>query len=300
MYDILLTTPTASEDSPSTPVWCKADLMNAAGALSDLEPKLINVYKGEELVAQMPLYEQRRLGLTRLTPAQGSYYQGIHFYHSEGISPTRSALDELRISSEIAVFLKKHYKKFSAVLAPSNYDMRGFIWNKIKVVPLYTYVHDYAAPCQPMGKERRKLRLADKEGYTFEEFLDASTFVELTQAMIDRKSMRPFRGFDRLQTYIEDLAKVGLIKQQNVCRDGKIVSINILLQGDPSAAYSLYRCTVKAELSKGVSLWHTHMMIQAMESRCKVLDFCGANIPEVARFKGSMGHQLKLFFRISY
>ncbi|MGI6198166.1 MAG: hypothetical protein ACOYIS_03435 [Candidatus Cloacimonadaceae bacterium] len=304
MYDIVLTSPNAAEQSASTPVWCRAELMQASAALHDYEPKLINVYKGEELLAQMPVYEQSYLGFTRLMPSKGSFYQGVHFYHNAGIVLARKGLDELRICSELAIFLKKHYKKFNITLAPSNYDMRGFIWNKLKVQPLYTYVHDYTLydytlDAQPMGKERRKLRLADRQGYTFQEFLDASAFMELRNVMFKRKSMQWSKDGDRLKTYIEDLAKVGLIKQHNVCRDDKIVSINIILQGDDQVAYSLFRSSVKEEMDKGVSLWHTDMLIKTMESSCKVLDFCGANVPEVARFKASMGHQLQLFFRVT-
>ena len=299
MHEIVLISPKSSDQAPTTPLWCKADLMNAAAAFNGLEPKLANVYKGEELVAQMPLYEKKHLGFVRLVPALGAYYQGVHFNHPFGTSPARNALDELRICSDLALFLKKHYKRFSVTLAPHNYDVRGFIWNKIKAQPFYTYIHDYGVDTEPLGKERRKLRNASKEGYTFEEFLDVSAYIELTKAMVGRKGMQPVKDDDKIKNFIEDLAKSGLLRQHNVCRDGKIVSINIMLQGDAEIAYSLFRSTAEEELSKGVSLWHTHMLIETLKSRCKVLDLCGANVPDVARFKGAMGHQLQLFFRIS-
>lgn len=299
MHDIILTTPDAAKESPTTPLWCRAELMYAAGEFNDVEPKLANVYKGEELVAQMPLYEQKFLGLTRLTPALGAYYQGIHFYHPYGTSSARNALDELRICSDLALFLKKHYKKFNITLSPHNYDVRGFIWNKVKVHPYYTYIHDYAVETQPLGKERRKLRNATKEGYTFEEFLDASTYIELSETMFGRKGLQPVKDYNRLKKFVEDVGKTGLLRQHNMCRDGKIVSANIMLQGDDVYAYSLFRSSAEEEMSKGVSLWHTHMLIETLKDRCKILDLCGANVPDVARFKGAMGHQLQLFFRIS-
>lgn len=299
MYDIVLTSPDVSKQSATTPLWCRAELMHAAGSLHEFEPKLINVHKGEELVAQLPVYEQSVLGFTRLLPTHGSYYQGVHFYHPPDTSPTRNGLDELRISSELALFLKKHYKKFTINLAPSNYDMRGFTWNKVKVMPLYTYVHDFSSELMPLSNERRKLRSAAKEGYTFEERLDASTFIELSKKMYTRKQHHPVSDYGRFEAYVEDLHKVGLLKQYNVCRDGKIVSINILLQADAHGAYSLFRCSEKVEMDKGVSLWHTHMLVQTLKSRCQIMDLCGGNVPDIARFKAAMGLQLQQFFRIS-
>lgn len=298
MYEICLIQPKASEGDANTPLWCRAELMYAASELSDLEPKLASVYKGKELVAQMPLYEKKYLGFTSLASPTASYYQGLHFYHPKDQSPARNALDELRISNELALFLKRHYKKFCITLSPSNCDVRGFSWNKLKLQPLYTYIHDYSSELQPLSEERRKLRHAAKEGYSFEQRSDAAAFIQLIKAMYTRKNHHPFKNIDSLKMYIYALEKAGLLKQYNVLKEGIIVSSNILLQAQEKVAYSILRASVKEEMDRGVSLWHTQMLIKSMQSSCGILDFCGANTPDVARFKAAMGLQLKLFFRL--
>ncbi len=300
MYECVLAAPELSDCAANTPLWCRAALMNAAAGINNLQAKLLNVYKANDLLAQMPIYEQKQLGFLRLLPALGSYYQGLHFYHPQDKSAQRKALDELRISSEVAIFLKSRYKKFSITLLPSNYDMRGFLWNGLKVQALYTYIHDYSSEIQPLSDERKKLRRANKEGYSFEQSSDIPSFLELSQDMYTRKNHKPFKDINGQKTYLQELDKAGLSKQFNVLRGSKIVSSNILLQAkDQTPAYSILRASVKEEMDRGVSLWHNKMLIEAMSSRCTELDFCGANTPDVARFKAAMGLQLRLFFRIS-
>ena len=298
MYECVLAAPELSDCAANTPLWCRAALMNAAAGINNLQAKLLNVYKANDLLAQMPIYEQKQLGFLRLLPALGSYYQGLHFYHPQDKSAQRKALDELRISSEVAIFLKSRYKKFSITLLPSNYDMRGFLWNGLKVQALYTYIHDYSSEIQPLSDKRKKLRRANKEGYSFEQSSDIPSFLELSQDMYTRKNHHPFKNLDSLKKYIYALEKAGLLKQYNVLKEGKIVSSNILLQAQEKVAYSILRGSVKEEMDRGVSLWHTQMLIKSMQSSCGTLDFCGANTPDVARFKAAMGLQLKLFFRL--
>lgn len=297
---ISITTDSGDRALPAqTSLWSHPVLMTEAARLQDLEPKLLVVYKSQFRAAELPLYERRRLGTVSLQPASGSYYQGLRFWHQKETSPPRRLLDELQISSQIAVWLKDRYRKLLFNLSPENYDTRGFTWNKLRALPLYTFIHNLNEDIYPLRDEREKLRRADQRAYSFERGLDIDAFLDLNDAMFQRKGHHAYNSQDQMRTYIANLHKAGLLEQYNVCLDGQVVSTNILLTGSDGRAYTVLRASRKEELPWGVSLWHTHMLIKTLKDHFVQLDLCGANVADVARFKAAMGLSLKVFFRIS-
>jgi len=299
MYDIQLEAPDPEKVGSALSLWSHPVLMLEASRLQDLEPRLLVVYKGQFRAAELPIYERRRLGTISLQSASGSYYQGLSIRHQKESPAPRRLLDELQISSSVALWLKEHYRNILFNLCTSTADVRGFTWNQLKAIPLYTFEHCLSEDLNPLRDEREKLRRADDRGYCFEQKLDPEAFLELSAAMFERKGHYAFTKPERMRSFILNLHAAGRLSQYNVCFEGKAVSANILLAGTDGKAYTILRASHRDEMRHGVSLWHTMMLLRELRGRFHTLDLCGANVPEVARFKAAMGLQLKVFYRIS-
>jgi len=299
VYDLSLEIPDSSQEASGGVLWSHPVLMTEAARLQDLEPKLLVVRKGQFRAAELPLYERRRLGSVSLQAASGSYYQGLRTWHQKESPTPRRLLDELQICEAIAAWLKDRYRSLVFNLSPESADVRGFTWNKLKAIPLYTFFQDLDTAIHPLRDEREKLRRADDKGYSFERKLDVDAFLELSDAMFERKGHHAYSKADRMRAYITNLHSAGLLEQYNVCLEGKIVSANILLSGSQELAYTVLRASHRDQMRDGVSLWHTLQLLHSLKGRYQKLDLCGANVPEVARFKAAMGLSLRVFYRIS-
>ncbi len=298
MYEIVLGSPTHSSLPEGMPIWLRPELMAAVSLLHGVEGRHLMVYKGEELLAVLPVYEKKRLGRTGLVSPTGSYYQGLHFFWEQGSSATRRILETQEICAAVAKWLKLHYKHLKINLCTHNTDVRGFTWNGYTAKPLYTYEHLLSEPLKPQRDEREKLKRAEKQGYLFEESLDADTFIDMSKAMYDRKAHSSGLDLPGLKDYIGSLNKAGILKQYNVMKDGHVVSTNLLLTDEGRRAYTILRASDPNEMKLGVSTWHSFKLVESLRDRYPVLDFCGGNVPAVARFKSALGLELKLFFQI--
>ena len=118
--------------------------------------------------------------------------------------------------------------------------------------------------------------------------------------MYTRKGKQFNIGYPELEQWLCQLQQKKLLSQFNLVKGGEIVSSNIVLSGfAEDIAYTIMRSTREEDLRLGASTLHSKLLVEALSGRYRCLDFCGANTPEVARFKAAMGFQLKVFYQIT-
>jgi hypothetical protein len=283
---------------PAKPLWLRSELMAATAELDQAEAGYLCCYKGDVLKAVMPVYEKKRLGLRRLVAPLGSYYQGIWTQDKPAAAVSRELLNNLNLCAELAKYLKARYQRLRVNLHPHNADVRGFTWNGIKAVPLYTFVHDLSQPVSLLKDEKVKLKHALEQDYRFGERFEPEPFIARLKQLYERKHHTSGLNFHRLQRWMEALFAAGLLRQFNLTREGGIASSNILLCADRDIAYSVMRTTAPEDLGRGASALHTLKLAEALKGEVGSIDFCGANQPEVARFKAAFGFELKIFFQL--
>ncbi|MCB5223917.1 MAG: hypothetical protein WCY21_01445 [Candidatus Cloacimonadaceae bacterium] len=298
MYDLSLQD--CSQATLKEPVvWIDPRFVEAVGELHQLEARLLLCHKGEQLVAAMPLYERKKLGIRRLIHPMSAYYQGLWFFWDERRDENRNLLDELKISTEVARFLKSRYRRLQLNLAPHNLDARGFIWEGLKAVPFYTFTHDLSLPIPFFRNERRKLRQAQSEGYRLQEKFRPDIFLEMVKILYDRKQKSLGVAYPAFGEWMRKLHEAGLLIQFDLMDKERLASSTIILGGENDRqAYPVMMSTLPQDLKKGASALHYHLMVESLRDRFDVLDFCGANYPDVARFKAALGLKLAPFFRI--
>jgi len=295
-YRIVLDSPEAMSNPPNA--WSNPSFMTAVATMQNLEPYHLKCLKGKELVALLPVYEKNTLGYRRLVCPAGSYYQGLNLWLEQSSSAPRKLLDVLQITLSMAEYLKQKYKKIQFNLSPETYDIRGFSWAGFKAVPLYTFVCNPTLELKPLSDERKKIALALKQNYEFIEETAVEQFIKLSQSMNERKSRHLGFSYSKFNQFVALMLKQGLMRQFNLKQQGEIVSSNILIQ-DGAKAYTVFRATAPEALKLGASSLHTVKLVESMKADgVTELDFCGGNVPEVARFKAAQGLTLKVFYQI--
>ncbi len=299
MYELSLRSPSL-QGLASPAIWIDPRFMLAVAELHQIEALQLLCHKGEQLVAALPLYEKKSLGLRRLICPMSAYYHGLWFFWEPGREANRNLLDELRVATEVAQFLRSRYKRLQLNLAPHNRDVRGFTWQGLKAVPYYTFTHSSEAELRVLKDERKKLKAAREHDYRLVEAYLPEEFITLLKDLYARKQKSLGVSYPRFKTWMEALHREELLAQFNLMEDGRIVSTNLIVGGaNDSTGYSIMRSTIPQDLKSGASALHSLLLAEQLKQRFAKLDFCGANYPEVARFKAALGFKLELFFRIT-
>ncbi len=297
-YNIVARFP-SKEGLSYCPLWINPDFMLAVQNLHNCEAKQLVCYKGDEIKAVMPLYEKKKLGISYLICPTSSYYQGLWFYNLGKKGENRRLLDELNISSDIAIWLKAHYKKMKFKLMPENYDVRGFTWKNYKAKPLYTFSYDFQEPLKLLYDEKTKLSKASIYNYQLDEQFLPAEFIHLLKILYQRLNKDLGLSYRAFQKWMEDLYQHQILSQFNLRREGKVVSSSLVLGGkEDDRAYLIMLSTLPEEMKNGASVVHYLTFIESLRGRFDKIDFCGGNNPDVARFKAAMGFKLELFFII--
>lgn len=279
-------------------VWHEPSFMRSVAAMHQIVPYQLQVCKGEELIAILPLYEKRKFGLKALIAPVGTYYQGISIYHPPQTSGPRMLLDSLAITERIAKSITKKYHRVNIRLSPDNSDVRGFTWNSFKAKPLYTFSLNNEGEQYIMPEERRYLRRAEKNGMSFEEGYDPDLFMELQSKLDKRKGHTMGVSYPLLRRYFDSLNGGGLLRQYNSFFEGKAVSSSISLTNGKEIIYTLYWATELKFMNQGAAAFHCQKSFEELPDGIHTMDMCGANIQDVARFKAALGMQLGIFFEI--
>jgi hypothetical protein len=291
--------PLAAKIADSYGFWHNPDFMSAVARLHQVDAYQVQVFKGEELIALLPVYERRKLGIKALVTPTASYYQGISYAFESNINPARRVLDTVAITSDIAEFLSSRYRRINLKLTPQNYDVRGFSWGGYRAKPLYTFREYLDQELSPMADERKKLRMAKGAGMYLGEDFDAESFIRLQRDLEKRKSFNKGVSYPALMDFYRELHEHGLLRQFNIYYKNEIVSANIILSDGGELAYTIILATQEDAMKLGAATLHSVELSRHLPSTTKILDFCGANIREVARFKAALGLDLRVYYHIS-
>lgn len=283
---------------PDISLWCKRQWMEALAELHQIDVNYLICEEAGNIVAYMPIYSKHRLGMKRAYSPVMAYYNPIHFILPNSSRQNRNLLRKHEISTAIAVFLKKAFLKLSINLSPENYDVRGFTWSGFKAVPLYTFIQDLQAKAQLFPEQQRKLNIALKQDFSFDESFDPEPFIKLLYELYEYKEHDFKLSPKRLLDFLTKQHDIGLIRQYNIRSEKNIASADILLCDETDTTFAILRATTEAARKNGISVLQNVSDARELNTKYKFLDFCGANISGPARFKAAFGYDLKVFFRI--
>lgn len=296
--EFVLTAPQAAASGLRYPVWTEPAFMNAIAGLHELKTYHVQCFKGDSLLAVLPVYERSLLGIRHLICPVLAYYQPLSLFSDPGTGPARQTADSLQIMTGLAAFLTRNFRKISFNLDPESTDVRAFTQAGFTAKPLYTYIHTGTELPRPTRNEQRKLKTASEQGYEYSEIFAPEEFISLLSSLYRKKGHRLGFSYPGLLGFADELHSAGILHQCNLHRGAAIVSSNLVFGSGSGTAYAVLGATQEDELPHGASSLQAVEMLRNLQTRYQRVDFCGGNVPEVARFKSGLGLELRLFFRI--
>lgn len=280
-------------------VWFHPMWMSAVAELHDASAQYLSVHEHQNLVAIIPIYIKKWLLKRKAYNPVMAYYSPIRYFLPLTGFPNKDLIRRHEINNAIATFLKKEFSTVSLNLHPENIDMRGFTWNGFGATPLYTFTQNCHENPLIFAEERAKLRIAERQNYSFERRFDFPQFCDLLYKLYDLKNHDFGISAPRLLEFLQKVEKTGLIRQYNIVSHGEIHCADILICDGSDTAYALLRATSDKSRKLGASGMQNIMSTKAVADEYSFMDFLGGNVPGPARFKASFGYQLKMFFRIT-
>lgn len=287
-----------------TNVYLYPDFLSSINKYFKLDVKYLIVTNrsNNNIVAITSSFEKKMLGIPNIINPQIVYYQPIEFFLPQRKYENENQLQIIEINKKIAEYYHKYYFKVCKNLSPTTIDVRGFLWSGMTVTPLYTYVFylkNYNTD-NHFKRQRATLRKAEKLPYTFNQQTDISRFLSLLQATKQRQDWNFNIDEKVLEGFLSHLIELGHVQQFNILNaNKKIVSTMLcILDKLNKTAYAWLAATDLKELSNGLSTLLIHEISQFLKGDYNTFDLCGANTDSIARFKASLGADLKVFYRI--
>jgi len=189
--------------------------------------------------------------------------------------------------------------------APNLTDLRPFILNKWKSTPRYTYYLDISSLTSLWssfdGSVRRTIKKAQKQEFNVGvmkcKTCEIYSLLDKTFTREGGKNPIPenlVKGILESETLDKNRISIGARS-----REGNLISAIVCLW-DKKMAYYLIATTDPEFMSTGVNsllIWELAGYLQSINT--KKLDFIGANIPGIARFKECFNPELITFYSLS-
>ncbi len=282
----------------STPEYLDA-LCSAAGGSF----RILGVWRGDELVGGVGLYERVARSGTWVWPRLLLYYNGPVLrqfdtrYPSQRTSRTVEALHAL-----IRALAERRYA--SVILkgrAPLD-DVRPFISNGWEVRPSYTYVVELTDLAAQWGRVEQNLRrLVERgrqQGLLFVEDDDFAGFYALHSATLGRRDVAAYLPRDPFARWFERLHAQKIARLYHArMPDGRIAATQLVLVGAHRVTHTISAAADPALQSSGANpflRWH------AFEALAKEgytgNDLTDAALNPVTHFKAQFGGNLALTF----
>jgi lipid II:glycine glycyltransferase (peptidoglycan interpeptide bridge formation enzyme) len=267
--------------------------------------KIFGAYDKEKLAGGVVLTEKKQLGHLVALNSLLSPYQGFLLPGTTTSKISDQMSKEHGVLKSLADFTKKRYSQVELNNAPNLTDLRPFILNKWESNPRYTYYLDISSVTSLWskfdGSVRRTIKKAQKQdfhvGVMNYRTSEIYSLLDMTFTKNGGKNPIP-------ENLVKGILESEILKKNRVCigarsKEGNLISAIICLW-DEKMAYYLIATTNPEFLSTGINsllIWELAGFLQSMN--IKKLDFIGANIPGIARFKECFNPELITFYSLS-
>jgi len=295
------------DDSYNGMLFHKWDFLKIAEKHSKMKLYTYGIYKGNTLVAVLPLYVIKKgffkIALTQpprtAIPYSGfvlsSDFKNLKQGKKEGIMEliVTSINDILKEISPIYFFMK---------LTPQIYDIREFLWSNYMTIPHYTYLIDLTKDFKElwsglMNTTRRRIKKIER-AYTEIDVIKKNSGNQIYNLLKERYESQGLSSPLLNSSYINDLIKkypnnieVYIIKNEDNILSGKIILkykkiyfnwIGDVKSNDPNIAdYMMWKFIERAKM-EGFETY----------------DMCGADTKRLCMFKSKFNPSLAIHFNI--
>lgn len=272
--------------SPQGSVFCRSWWLSAVG-----DVRVLACFSGNQIIAGIPLYFERRFGIPVCTMPKLTQTWGIVIQPLKG-KAVAAAARETKILRAFASRLSR-YRVFFQAFHPNLSNWLPFYWSGFRQTTRFTYVLDDLADLDRLWEgisdsARGPIRKAQEAGLTvvpcgIDEVYRCECLSYGRQARIPPHSESLLKGIYRAAKEHDSGACFAVVDQ------GGTVHSALLLVWDRNRAYNLVAGTdseLKRNGANSMGVWDA---IQFAARRSRAFDFAGSVIEGVERFNRSFG-----------
>lgn len=289
-----------SRSEQANPFTTTTWLESSAAAL-DLHLDFWVVLKGQEWVSAVAMPHRHAMGRKwfRGLPL-AAYSTVVHRERTSGHAASRES-ERIEAGRALAQALSRNYRLISLLLSPTLRDVRPWQWEGWTAKPRYTCVLGLDPLPVPTDSVRRHVRKCVESGVRFDGAWDLDSFWGVFEETRERQGFDVRLGRERFFGLAKSLKDAGLAWMATArTAPGEPVSSQIMLgmPGTPTA-FMWLAGTRREQLASGVSAWLMLEIASELARRGhRQWDLCGADYPNVARFKSELGSALQPYFQV--
>ena len=249
--------------------------------------------------------ERERLGQrTAVTPLLTPYC-GLLLDEPAGEKFSDQVTRDMRVAAALAGSLIERFSYVNLMNSPALHDVRSLSDARFELIPRFTYLVNLSLPVDELwqrldGSVRRQVRKAERLDFEITDNLNAADGFGLFDSTFTRRGeANPIS-----RAFFDEIVESERLRDSRrifcAIRQGHLESFIVSLSDNHTTYYAL-AATDEDALSDGVSSYLVWEMIktQALDGM-KTLDFMGANIPSIARFKEGFNPRLQIYFHAQY
>jgi lipid II:glycine glycyltransferase (peptidoglycan interpeptide bridge formation enzyme) len=207
------------------------------------------------------------------------------------------------VLSELLEFIQREYDLITINLSPIFKDARLFQWLDFNCSPRYNYFHDlekHRDENLPKNYSlRNKINKAKRNGIKIEQNNDFQLFWSLYEKTFKKQKFLPPFSKEKFLNLTKEYDNSGLIRMFLAkTQKGEPIAARIEVEDKPFIYDWLAGANPALLNSGGNQLLMWEILNYYSKQEFKNFDFCGADIPSVASFKGSFGGDLVQYFQI--
>jgi hypothetical protein len=267
--------------------------LNPLSKIFNSKIQIAGCFENRKLIGGINLFITKRWGLKMISVPPVTPYNSLILKEKNYTG----------VLSEISNFLQKRYDVIKINLSPALKGIRSFQWLGFNCQPRYTYLHNltkHQEQTLPRDSSlRNKIRKAKRNQIKIKAKNDFSLFWSLYEKTFKRqKFLPPFSKNDFLYL-TREYEKSGLIKMF-VARNKrkKAIAARIEVEDKPFVCDWIAGADPELLGSGGNQLLMWEILNYYSKNGYQTFDFCGADIPSVAKYKASFGGKLIQYFNI--
>ncbi len=283
------------QPQPGGKPFSNAALLQAFAEVSGSELRYIVAETDGQREAWMPMFSRKKASIPMIVHPQLLPYLPIVFGKNDTLNP----LQELEIQKGFAETLQSQGKRLLFNLPTSVTDVRGFLWNGFQATPRYTYRYPLKENIRYQRLKYRDIKKAQKLNPVVREELDFDLFLRLKEETYHIQTKRfPYSDVSHTKL-LKNLAESGCLRQYVLRIDQEDISTQLILEDDHEV-YTWQGFTRRDFLREGITSWFNDYLINRYRETHDSLDFCGANIPDIARYKSGFSGSLTVYYQLTW
>lgn len=254
----------------------------------------------EELIGGLIYRERKRIGIKMALPLPFTPYNGL-ILRSENQSESDIEKIMIQINN---YFSNNKYHKIQIKFSPELQDIRHLIWHGWKEKAQFTYRNNltdedklfnnfsYAIKKQIKKAIRHQVKMVECDDYQLFNYLFTKTFARQSEkSPISEMFLKKLTNLS-----INDDSGRLMLAQEN---DGQYSS-GLIISWFNDKGYLLFGAShPKLRTGGSTPFLHWEVMKYLKKRGIKTLDWCGANIPSIVKFKRQFNANLTPYFQVT-